>query len=85
MPQHSKKFYLHIIKFMNLPEFPLCIAADGTMVDVQSFGGPYAEQYRNRQNHFSLNVQLAVSADEIILDVVQVVTFKNKKILLFKN
>lgn len=50
--------------FMRLSHFPLCIAAiDGTHIDVISFGGPDAEVYRNRKMRFSLNVQLAVSAN----------------------
>lgn len=50
--------------FMAMANFPLCIAAvDGTHVPIQSFGGPEAELYRNRHMFFSINVQLAVSAD----------------------
>lgn len=51
------------IDFMRLAEFPLCIAAvDGTHVQITSFGGPHAENFRDRRNNFSLNIQLAVSA-----------------------
>lgn len=50
--------------FMNLAHFPLCIAdVDGTHIPIQSFGGPDAELYRNRHLFFSINTQLAVSAD----------------------
>lgn len=56
------------IDFMRLSGLPLCIAAvDGTHVTVQSFGGNQAELYRNRKTVFSLNCQIAVSAQVITI------------------
>lgn len=64
MPSTPAEILSAKIDFMQLSRFPLCIAAvDGTHVLIQSFGGPDAEVYRNRHLVFSLNVQLAVSAD----------------------
>lgn len=64
MPTTQEEILQAKVDFMNLAHFPLCIAAvDGTHIPIQSFGGPEAELYRNRHLFFSINVQLAVSAD----------------------
>lgn len=53
--------------FHRIGGFPLAVAAvDGTHIRVQSFGGDDAEVYRNRKTYFSMNCQIAVSADVII-------------------
>ncbi|XP_055309089.1 putative nuclease HARBI1, partial [Sitodiplosis mosellana] len=58
-------------EFMRLSGFPLCIAAvDGTHVLIQSYEGHDAEIYRNRKMTFSHNCQVAVSADDRVLDIV---------------
>lgn len=50
--------------FHRIAKFPLVICAvDGTLIRVQSFGGDNAELYRNRKTYFSMNTQIAVSAD----------------------
>lgn len=50
--------------FHRIGNHPLIIAGiDGTQVKVRSFGGDDAELYRNRKTFFSLNCQIAVSAD----------------------
>lgn len=52
------------VDFFRLGGFPLCIAAvDGTHIPIRSYGGEDAENYRNRKGIFSINVQLAVSAN----------------------
>lgn len=64
MPRTQHDLLNAKVDFMRLSGFPLCIAAvDGTHVAVQSFGGGDAELYRTRKTFFSLNCQLAVSAD----------------------
>lgn len=61
------------VLFMRMSNFPLCIAAvDGTHVLIRSYGGNDGEVYRNRKMVFSLNVQLAVSADVIIKFPIQI-------------
>lgn len=56
--------------FYRIGQFPLVIAAvDGTNIRIQSLGGENAEMYRNRKTYFSLNCQLAVSAEVIIFFV----------------
>ncbi|XP_055326010.1 uncharacterized protein LOC129579856, partial [Sitodiplosis mosellana] len=71
MPTTQEEILQAKADFMSLAHFSLCIAAvDGTHVPINSFGGPDAELYRNRHLFFSMKVQLAVSADERILDVV---------------
>lgn len=50
--------------FHRFAGFPLAIGAiDGTHIKVRSFGGGYAEHYRNRKGYFSLNCQIVVSAN----------------------
>lgn len=52
--------------FQRTGGFPLALAAvDGTYIRIQSFGGNDAELYRNRKTYFSLNCQIAVTADVI--------------------
>ncbi|XP_055308671.1 uncharacterized protein LOC129572686, partial [Sitodiplosis mosellana] len=71
MPSTEEEILDAKVGFMRLADFPLCIAAvDGTHVLINSFGVEDAELYRNRKTTFSLNVQLAVSADERIVGVV---------------
>lgn len=66
MPERQEDLLEAKIDFMRWGHFPMCIAAvDGTHVLIQSFGGNDAEVYRNRKMVFSLNVQLACSADVI--------------------
>lgn len=66
MPSTPQELLDAKVDFMRLSAFPICIAAvDGTHVAVQSFGGNDAELYRNRKTFFSLNCQIAVSADVI--------------------
>lgn len=51
-------------RFHRFAGFPLAIGAvDGTHIKVKSFGGHYAELYRNRKGYFSLNCQIVVSAN----------------------
>lgn len=78
------------VDFMQMSRFPLCIAAvDGTHVLIQSFGGPYAEAYRNRHMVFSLNVQLASSADVrfyyfssfVLKTFIKISLFKQERVL----
>lgn len=70
------------VAFMRMSYFPVCIAAvDGTHVSVQSFGGADAEVYRNRKMYFSLNVQLAVSADVISLLFLPQIPYVHRDIL----
>lgn len=64
MPSTAADILNAKVGFMRLAAFPLCIAAvDGTHILINSFGGEDAELYRNRKTTFSLNVQLASSAD----------------------
>lgn len=64
MPETQQDLLNAKVEFMRWSHFPMCIAAiDGTHVLVQSFGGNDSEVYRNRKMVFSLNVQLATSAD----------------------
>lgn len=66
MPEGQQELQNAKVDFMRWGNFPMCIAAvDGTHVLIQSFGGIFAEVYRNRKMVFSLNVQLASSADVI--------------------
>lgn len=66
MPSTEAEILNAKVGFMRLADFPLCVAAvDGTHVLINSFGGEDSELYRNRKTTFSLNVQLAVSADVI--------------------
>lgn len=54
--------------FYRVTEFPLCIACvDGTQIEGQSFGGFYAELYRNGKSYFSMNCQIACAANVIHL------------------
>lgn len=56
--------------FQRIGGFPLAIAAvDGTHIRIQSFGGDDAELYRNRKTYFSMNCQIAASADVITVKV----------------
>lgn len=64
LPETPQELLNAKVDFMRWSGFPLCIGAvDGTHVLIQSFGGRYAEIYRNRKMVFSLNCQVAVSAD----------------------
>lgn len=64
MPRTADEILEAKMDFMRLSDFPLCIAAvDGTHIPVRSFGGQDSELYRNRHMTFSINVQLAASAD----------------------
>lgn len=64
MPRTQHDLLNGKVDFMRLSGFPLCVAAvDGTHVAVQSFGGNDAELYRNRKTFFSLNCQIAASAN----------------------
>lgn len=67
MPQTPQELLNAKVDFMRWSGFPMCITAvDGTHVLIQSFGGHDAELYRNRKMVFSLNCQIAVSADVFI-------------------
>lgn len=67
MPETRQDLLDAKAEFMRWSGFPICIGAvDGTHVLIQSFGGLDAEVYRNRKMVFSLNCQLAVSADVMI-------------------
>lgn len=82
MPEGQQDLLNAKMDFMRWGKFPMCIAAvDGTHVLIQSFGGYDAEAYRNRKMVFSLNVQLASSADVIFLSFDTKRT--NKKNVLF--
>lgn len=64
MPESQQEVLRAKINFMRWSGFPMCVAAvDGTHVTIQSFGGNQSEYYRNRKMVFSLNCQLASSAD----------------------
>lgn len=66
MPINPRDLAEAKIDFIQQSNFPMCIAAvDGTHVLIQSFGGLDAEIYQNRKTVFSLNVQIASSADVI--------------------
>lgn len=68
MPSTEAEILNAKVGFMRLADFPLCIGAvDGTHVPINSFGGQDGELYRNRKTFFSLNVQLATSADVICI------------------
>lgn len=90
MPSTVQEIIHSKVEFMRLARFPLCIGAvDGTHVLIQSFGGHDAEIYRNRKLNFSLNVQLAVSANVRFIDKIFHTTTKNLNnieiIILFVN
>lgn len=79
MPENPQQLAEAKIEFMQQSNFPMCIAAvDGTHVSIQSFGGRDAEIFRNRKTVFSLNVQLASSAD---VNIIFWTEFKQKKIV----
>lgn len=64
MPDGEESILAAKALFHRICGFPLAIAAiDGTHIRVQSSGGPNAELYRNRRQHFSMNCHMAVSAD----------------------
>lgn len=64
--------------FQRIGGFPLAVAAvDGTHIRVQSFGGDDAELYRNRKTYFSMNCQIAVSADVITAQTLQINNIHN--------
>lgn len=64
--------------FHRIAGFPLVIfAVDGTFVVVQSFGGNDAETFRNRKTRFSMNVQVAFSAD---VSIRRIANFRNYNI-----
>lgn len=64
MPDNERELLKAKAMFHRMAGMPLVVTAvDGTHIKVQSFGGDDAELYRNRKTYFSLNCQIAVSAD----------------------
>ncbi|KAL4715302.1 hypothetical protein ACJJTC_010872 [Scirpophaga incertulas] len=58
-------------EFYKIARFPRVISAiDGTHIRVQSPGGNTAEEFRNRKDFFSFNVQAICSAELIFQDIV---------------
>lgn len=70
MPTNEAELQNAMIRFKRLANFPFVIGAiDGTFIRIQSIGGENAELYRNRKQFFSINCQLAVSADVSIINM----------------
>lgn len=68
MPNTEREILRSKAEFFRIANFPLCIACiDGTQIRSQSYGGDDAELYRNRKLYFSMNVQIACSANVSIL------------------
>lgn len=64
MPLNRNEILYVKVRFHRFQGFPLAIGAvDGTHIQIESFGGEYAEYYRNRKRIFSINCQIVVSAD----------------------
>ncbi|XP_022902595.2 putative nuclease HARBI1 [Onthophagus taurus] len=58
-------------EFYDIARFPCVIGAiDCTHVRIQSPGGEFAENFRNRKGYFSINVQTVSDANMRILDIV---------------
>lgn len=57
--------------FFNISRFPRCIGAiDCTHIKISSVGGNEAENFRNRKNFFSINVQVVCDSKLRIQDIV---------------
>lgn len=64
MPTNEAETQDAMIRFQRIANFPFVIGAvDGTFIRIQSIGGEHGELYRNRKQFFSINCQIAVSAD----------------------
>lgn len=64
MPTNHAEIQSAKIHFQRIANFPFVVGAvDGTFIRLQSMGGDTAELFRNRKQFFSINCQIAVSAD----------------------
>lgn len=70
-PEDEQEFDQIKQAFYNIAKFPGCIGAlDCTHIKIKSPGGPQAENYRNRKNFFSINLQTVYDAAMKIRNIV---------------
>ncbi|KAK4883042.1 hypothetical protein RN001_006361 [Aquatica leii] len=71
LPNNEAERNIVIDNFYRIARFPRTVGAiDCTHIRIQSPGGNFAENYRNRKGYFSLNVQAVCDAQLKFIDIV---------------